>query len=219
MTFSVLKIDAALLDDHRYLTAADECYYLGDYLPGEGYAASPVNNLIANLKKPVARRHLPEYRYKEQAIANLSALLRQLLKAEALKQFTLIPAPPSKVRSDPSYDDRLIRVLKGIAPDVDAREAIECVESKRAHHEFTAGERRPTPTEMAANMRLVPSALAPVPLKQNVILFDDVLTNGTHFVACKRLLLAHRPELRVAGLFVGRTKRRSAGEDFEDLDL
>lgn len=207
MTFNVLQIDESLLKDHIYLSSSDECYYLGEYLPREGYTAGPVNDLISNLKKSVTRRGYPDYKWKNRAIAQAGELIRTLLSEEAHQSFTFVPVPPSKSRTDPLYDDRLFRILDSVNPKLDVREAVRTRHSARSHHEYTPGEKRPTPAELYANLVLDTAVLAALPLRANVFLFDDVLTNGTHFAACKRLLLEHRPELRVAGLFIGRTRR------------
>ena len=57
----------------------------------------------------------------------------------------------------------------------------------RAHHEYAAGEKRPTPDELYANLAVDQSRLTQ-PLKATVVLFENLLTNGTHFKACQRLL-------------------------------
>jgi hypothetical protein len=61
------KIDELTRPDHTYLSPEDECYYLGEYTARKGYAFSPINDLVQNLKKPMDRRGKPEWRYKEWA--------------------------------------------------------------------------------------------------------------------------------------------------------
>ena len=45
------KIDDLARPDHFYLTADDECYFLGEYTARKGFAFSPTNQLILNFKK------------------------------------------------------------------------------------------------------------------------------------------------------------------------
>ncbi|AOV54766.1 hypothetical protein A4C47_17660 [Escherichia coli O157:H7] len=40
-----------------------------------------------------------------------------------------------------------------------------------------------------------------------MVIFDDVLTAGSHFKAMKSLILQHIPEACILGLFVARTTR------------
>jgi predicted amidophosphoribosyltransferase len=41
--------------------------------------------------------------------------------------------------------------------------------------------------------------------KQNIILVDDVITQGAHFKACKTLLQQEFPNSKIKGLFIART--------------
>lgn len=211
MTFRLIKIDDALRREHYYLAADDDCYCLGEYHPGEGYQAGPVNSMISNLKKPVTKRGLAEYRYKEQDIIRAGTLVRSILSAEAPGSCTFIPIPPSKTKNDPLYDDRLVRVLNSGQPTLDVRELFLTNQSTRAHHEYLEGEKRPTPDDLCKLLVIDESCLVP-PLKPTVFLFDDVLTSGTHFKACKRLLLERIPGCNVVGLFIGRRKRPPPSE-------
>jgi hypothetical protein len=205
LTFRLIRIDDALRTEHSYLTPQDECYCLGEYIPRGGFAAGPVNSMISNFKKPVTRRALPEYRHKENDIVRAGHFVSTVLAAETVANSTLVPIPPSKARDDPLYDDRLSRVLRSGLPNADVRELVVMRESTRAHHEYAEGERRPTPDEYFELLRLDEAQLAQ-PIRPTVILFDDVLTNGTHFKACKRLITEHAPATRVIGLFIGRRK-------------
>jgi predicted amidophosphoribosyltransferase len=53
-----------------------------------------------------------------------------------------------------------------------------------------------------------------------VVLIDDVLTSGTSYRACKRLIREHHPNMDVIGLFWTRCIwKNSAAEDFaEDIE-
>ena len=218
MTLRVLQVDAALRREHYYLEDGDDCYYIGDYISRGGYDAGPINNLISNLKKSVEKRGRPEYRYKELAIRKATEMLQEVLNPDALAGITFMPIPPSKCKADPLHDDRLCQILRGVNPALDTRDVLSAKVTKKAHRDYAAGEKRPTPDEVYANLALDTFAIGHAPLRPHVILFDDVLTAGTHFKACKRILLEHRPELTISGLFIGRTKRPAIdfADEFED---
>lgn len=205
MTFRLIKIDEALRQEHCYLTVDDECYCFGEYQPRAGYGAGPVNSLISNLKKPVTKRGTREYWYKDRDIEHAGRIVRSALSANAPGFCTFIPVPPSKAKTDPLYDDRLVRILNAGQPELDVRELFRMRQSMRAHHEYAEGERRPTPDDLYDLLELDATCLNP-PLRDTIFIFDDVLTNGTHFKACKRLLLEHVPGANVVGLFIGRRK-------------
>lgn len=94
--------------------------------------------------------------------------------------------------------------------DADIRELIVCREGRAAAHE---SERRPSVEELFGNFRLggldggpVPGAAAAGPVRERIVLFDDVITSGNHFVACKRFLLTHFPGREVVGVFLARRR-------------
>lgn len=196
-----LRIDASNIRDHYYLSPQDECYYFYDYTAGEGYAHSPGNSLISNLKKPVERRGRVEYRFKEQAIRTSAQILHSaFLQAPAIMAMTtLVPVPPSRERGDPGYDDRVMQIVSQAVQGVQA-EVMELVTqqgSYAASHLQGSGGRM-KPDQLRSLYRVIG---APRPV---VILVDDVLTTGSHFVACRDVILAAYPTTRVIGFFVAR---------------
>jgi hypothetical protein len=138
------KIDDLARPDHFYLTPDDECYFLGEYTARKGYAFSATNQLILNFKKSMDKRATAQWRYKEKAIAEAAAAFRAALNKELLDIATLVPIPPSKTRNDALYDDRLVRMLRGIRvnPKLDVRELVFQRASTAAVHDQ---ENRPTP--------------------------------------------------------------------------
>lgn len=161
--------------------------------------------MISNFKKPVTKRGLAEYRHKEADIVRAGKLVRGVLSVDAPATCTFVPITPSKAKTDPLYDDRLVRVLMTGQPQLDVRELFVMRQSTRAHHEYAEGERRPTPDQLYDLLAIDESCLV-IPLKPTVVIFDDVLTNGTHFKASKRRLLECVPTCNIIGLFIGRRK-------------
>ena len=173
------KIDDLTRPDHSYLTAADECYFLGEYTARKGFAFSTTNNLIINLKKPVDRQGRPEWPYKARAIQTAAEALRTALNDNARQTLTFVPVPPSRAKTDPLYDDRLVQMLRSVWPGqaVDVRELVVQPQSSDAAHDR---DDRPKPAELEARyvidrglLRLPPQAIAVV---------DDMVTTGAHFV-------------------------------------
>jgi hypothetical protein len=76
---------------------------------GAGYEHGETNNLISNLKKKVDRRGRPEWVHKERAIQRAGQELRQVLDQvlrNNLDGLTIVPMPPSWIKTNPMYDDR-----------------------------------------------------------------------------------------------------------------
>lgn len=194
------KVDATA-PDHWYLTASDECYFLGEYTAGTGYQGSPTNQLIFNLKKSVDRRGLPDWHYKGQAIREVATALRAAINHEFLDKITFVPMPPSKARGDPLYDDRMTQVCATVRPrpPLDVRELIVQPASTQPAH---GTDDRPAPQDIEA-LYQVDVALAHSP-RDLILIVDDVLTTGAHFVAAKSTLTRQFPTTPVVGVFVAR---------------
>ena len=208
----VLKVDALTLPDHHYLSEQDICFYTSEYTAGEGHVYSDTNQLIYNFKKTVDKRGTSEWKYKEQAILQAANIFRAAIKPGA--QITFVPIPPSKVQTDPLYDDRLLRMLQ-IAFEgrhTDVRELVVQLQSMEAVH---LSERRPTPDELIANYRLDESLADPAP--QIIFIVDDMLTTGCHFKAVQQLLVERFPQAKIAGLFLARRVAKSVDFDMNLL--
>lgn len=197
----LLKVDDSNRSDHWYLSAEDRCYYFYEYTAHKGFAYSKVNSFISNLKKPPSQRQEGHYRYKGIAIQEAAGLLRGVLTPGLLNSATLVPIPPSKPTDHPDYDDRMEQVVSGAIAGLqaDARSLIAQVQAYEASHLQGEGGSRIRPTELQALYSLV----APRP-RGTVILIDDVLTTGAHFVAAKAAILAEFPAVQVAGIFLAR---------------
>lgn len=201
----LLRIDEHSRPDHFYLTAEDECYHILEYTPRQGHNFSSTNQLILNLKKSVDRRGKPEYHYKEKAITEAGDLFRSVLKNDWLSTTpTLVPIPCSKHKDHPLYDDRMLRVLRRMMTGLggDIRELIVQTENLESFH---GGTRMP-PTELAEYYQ-VDEALCGTRVPTVFVLFDDMLTTGSHFKAAKSVLSTRWPNVPVAGIFLARVVR------------
>jgi hypothetical protein len=214
---NLIKIDELVLGEHGSVSSNDDCYYLMEYTAHRGYSYSTGNDWIQNLKKPVSRKNNPEWRYKEMAIRKFAAELTAALPAIIdFDKTTLIPIPPSKTRSNPLFDDRLQQILQIACPDeADVRELILCRADLVAAHECTGP--RPSVQELLANYELNPD-VSPI-IAERVVLFDDVITGGNHYVACKTFIENRYPGTKIIGVFIARRAvyRNSDLEDFYDL--
>jgi hypothetical protein len=199
-------IDATNRDAHSYLVEDDRCLFFGEYFAHQGYEGGYTNDLILNFKiKPSALRKNPaRARYKTRAIAEVAECLRNVAAAEHAARYTWVPVPPSKAVGDPDYDDRLERTLRAAFDPrvVDIRNLLRQTESTEADH--LSGDRL-TPEQLYAILDVDETAAAVAPVRERgVILFDDVLTTGKHFMCCKRRLREHLGDIPVTGLFIAR---------------
>ncbi|MCA6105169.1 hypothetical protein [Bradyrhizobium australafricanum] len=191
------QIDETNRRDHWYLDEDDDCHYLYEYTAGKGWRGGDTNQLIHNLQK---KRNDGGHQYKAPAIARCARDLSAVLNAEWLAQATIVPIPPSKAKTDPAYDDRMVQVCRAIraATPPDVRELVEQIASMDT---FKGGNRR-SPAELKQNYRIAENQLQN--LRGIVGVVDDVLTTGSHFKAVKELILERAPQTRVIGLFVAR---------------
>jgi predicted amidophosphoribosyltransferase len=199
------KIDPLSFGDHGSLSADDDCYHLGEYTAHRGFSFSATNQLIVNLKKKPHLSSQSELRYKDQAINTVAAEFRRVLNAEPnrerLRASTLVPIPPSSIRGDVGYDDRMTEVLRrmGYGLALDIRELVKQHRTVPPAHEC---DERPTVVEILENYYIDETLADPAP--RAVLIFDDVLTAGSHFKATQNIIRARFPGVTTAGLFVAR---------------
>jgi predicted amidophosphoribosyltransferase len=179
-----------------FIRQEDEVYYAREYISKGGCKASEANQLIMNFKKPVMRRGQRDWYYKEQAIDRFA---REL--AAAVKENTVIAAiPSSKCQTDPEYDSRLddtLAAARRYKPSLIIERPIVVKATSVAVH--AGGSRRPD----EVYSHLVWNGFSREVTQ--VLLVDDVLTTGSHFRACKRIISEHCPNTKVAGVFWAKT--------------
>jgi predicted amidophosphoribosyltransferase len=155
------------------------------------------------------------YHYKAPAITRCAAELTPAINDAWLGSAAFVPVPPSKVRDDPLYDDRMVQVCRKLnAPKgVDVREIIEQIASTDSVHEGN----RLSPQQLKANYRFNDDIAAG--MSKNVAVVDDLLTTGSHFRAVKEMILERMSDARVVGFFVARRAIPSpfAAVSVEDL--
>lgn len=197
----LVRIDEFLRPRHVHLAPDDECYALREYTVRKGFEHSATNSLILNLKKSPTRADRPqEWHYKQRAIAQAARELRDAMGFEWLREATLVPMPPSRVASDPEYDDRMLRVLRELGPGeaLDVRPLLV----QRATMIPSHLGLRASVADLRANYMIEPTVDRPRP--SAIFLFDDLLTRGTHFRAAKMALQAHYGPVPVTGFFLAR---------------
>lgn len=198
------KIDESLLPEHSCIEATDRCYFVGEYASGRGFNHSEMNQVINNFKKPMDRKELPEWYYKEQAILKIAYWIASTTSWDKLKTGTWVPMPPSKAKSDPNYDDRLWKVLlkmKEIEKSLDIRELLLAKSSREAAHNIP-GSQRPKVQDHLKNFTIDVPQMSPKP--RAIILFDDIVTSGAHFKAAQMTIQKELPDVPIIGLFVAR---------------
>jgi hypothetical protein len=184
--------------------ANDFCYYLMEYTASMGYGFSSTNQLIYNLKKSLNRRGQSDWHYKEEAIQKVIGLIKRHILpniAIPLTEVSFVPIPPSKMKTDPLYDDRILRILNGSINQTDANvlDIFSCKSNITPSHDTDV---RPTIGAIERNLNIDENLVQD--LRKNIILFDDVVTTGAHFVACRNAIKRIVPRLNFYGFFIAR---------------
>jgi hypothetical protein len=204
LSVRLTRIDELYRSQHHFLTPEDDCYFLGEYTPGAGYAHSATNDLIANFKKPPDRRDTPEWPYKRQAVARAAAMLAAALDPGWLAHATLVPMPPSAARGDPAHDPRLAETLADLertaGRPLDIRELL--VQAASTRSSSRSGGDRLSLAELRAVYR-IDASLAGAP-PRTIGLFDDLITSGAHFRVAQEMLRERFPHAWVSGIFLAR---------------
>ena len=196
------KIDELTRGDHTFLEAGDECLFFGDYSARKGFAHSATNGVIANFKRPIRYRGTPSWRYKVREISAVAQAFSANI-GSAFGSLTLVPVPPSKLKTDPEYDDRMMDMLRalrapaGINPDV--RELVVQTKPMPAAHDSA---NRPPPAEWEKVYAIDEGLAQKAPNWIGII--DDLLVTGCRFRAMSNILRRRFPEARITGLFIAR---------------
>lgn len=186
--------------DHFYLTPEHSCVYFGEYTARMGWSHSATNGIVTNIKKHPSKRGTAEWRYKLGDIERVGELIRASLRQDALPDVTFVPAPPSKPPGHPDYDDRMLKIARAIGNDVDVRPLFQTREAREPAH---LADDRPGPEVLKEGLAWCEDQLVQ-PLRQQLVILDDVLVTGATFVACRDVLLERFPDKQVFGIFVAR---------------
>lgn len=212
-------IDETNRDQHAFLQEGDRCLFFGEYFAGKGYQGGGTNQLMINFKTlpSIARTNSARRNYKEGAITTVATGLREVLGRNQIVRLTFVPVPPSKTLGHADYDDRLTRALTiGCAGfDSDIRLLLHRSSSTESDHRTGA---RLTPEALYSLLELNFAVLAAKPLREVIVLVDDVITTGKSYKCCERRLRDAIPtSVPIIGLFVARRILRNPSDDFEDL--
>lgn len=202
--------------DHNYLTSEHKCYYFGEYTSGGGYGYSSTNSIINNIKKPTNTKGKAQWNYKLKEIERVGKLIRNNLKPEVIPNITFVPAPPSKLPSDPAYDDRILKLGHAVGEDINICPLLETIQERQPAH---LSDDRPSPDDLVEGMRFCPEHQESTASDTHIILLDDVLVTGATFVSCREILLNHFPDVEVVGVFVARRVPESIDPIDECNDL
>lgn len=207
MTFKIHEVEPNKYSQHYYLEENDKIWCLGEYEPKNNDCS--VNSFIHNLKKPVDRKGTHEWAYKINAISSVANNLSThiLSNPGTGNNIYWVPIPPSKMITDPLYDDRLIQILHTMISNVRAHyqnhflaNVLTQNSSRVASH---ISDERPKPEELMALYQLsqIPNFNED---KDIIILFDDLLTTGCHFKAASSKILEMYPKTVIKGCFIAR---------------
>jgi predicted amidophosphoribosyltransferase len=195
------------------METGDQCLFFGEYFSGKGFSGGPTNQPIHNFKiKPsIILANPARRRYKEDAIREIAAGLRRAIVAESISQITFVPIPPSKLPGHPDYCDRMIRTLnvafEGMASDVHPLliQTSNAIADHESDERMSMGE--------LLNIVKVDERQLIYPPRRMIVLFDDVLTSGKHFKACKQRITEKLPGWDIFGVFVARCVRPNPFDD------
>ncbi len=207
-TMRINEIDDLTRADHPFLEASDRCFYYGEYTSRSDYLAGPINDRVSNFKKGMEKRGSLEWKWKAWAIGEIANAMMTSWQSAFIASATWVPVPPSKAKTDPLYDDRLLAVLNQIrqkVPEIDVRELVLQTTSLIAAHTSTT---KRNPAHLKAVYEFQPQLLNP-PLKKVIAIFDDVLTTGCHFRAMSDVILQHLPQAFIIGFFYARAVPKS----------
>ena len=210
--------------EHSHFPAGVDCAYWGEYTSYEhtgGKLAdfSSTNRLVSNLKKTMDRRDKSDFRYKKHAIIQCAGALIRLVDWDEVKQkrIVFVPIPPSRARGDINYDARMVDILnfvKKSRPVLDIRDCLSFDGRHVASHKANA---RPTIDELYDALQFDGKTARVTDPPGEIVLFDDMLTTGAHFVAVSRKLSEKFPSVPISACFIARRALPDLSDAFQPI--
>jgi len=175
-------------------------YYVLEYVARGSYQQYPDNSRILNFKMSPEHRNGSRWRYKQDAIKYFADRIMDgfnLPIAEAV----FVPMPTSKPRSSPKFDSRLEDVLQIVHEKTGQRigRNLGTIQAMESFHHSDSPRRV---DEIALNIDFTPFD---TPIPSMVVLIDDVVTTGAHFLACSNIIKRHHADIYIVGLFFAKT--------------
>lgn len=212
MTRKFKEINEEELECHFNLEKGDRIYHLEYYKSGGTYQQNPGNDLILNLKKSVDKKGTTEWSHKQKAILTIAKdIVDELNNPDENKYRRIywIPVPPSKVRTDPMFDDRVYQILvMSINTVNDNRHFVaDVIYQKESRDAFSSKSTKRRVKDLVTNyeMNEIPNY---DPKTDLIVIFDDVITSGCHYKAVERKILEKYSNAVIMGIFVARTTSR-----------
>jgi hypothetical protein len=120
-------------------------------------------------------------------------------------RIALIPIPPSKARTDPMYDPRMLEMLTRMAAQVSLPLDIrDCLSFSGQYGACHLNGVRATPDQLYADLTFDLAVGRPQQPPGSIMVFDDVLTAGSHYAAVSRKLRDVFPNVPIYGSFIAR---------------
>jgi predicted amidophosphoribosyltransferase len=188
----------------RFLEPEDlgNCYFAREFTARAGYGASEANSLISNFKKARKYQHASAWRWRNLAVQQFATELDSLIGDADV---TIMPIPSSSLPGDEEYNNRFEDLL-------DRWEQLRKLAGRPCGNDWAIRRRhRVTPAHQGKKPRSVQDAYDSfrwsgfTRTAEAVVLVDDVITCGTQFKACQRLLRENGPNVQVFGAFWART--------------
>lgn len=184
-----------------YLASEDPTlYYRRIYTVWRDYSFSETNQLIHNLKKIPIPENSHTFHHKKKAIELFSNEIITLL-SNSKQQIIIVPIPPSKTKDHPEYDNRIEQVAGKVSTglaNVTCRSLLIRTKNIESHHISRAPR---NPEKIYDSLRIDESSDIQTNSHTIIVLLDDVITTGAHFVASRRLIKERYRDTKIYGVF------------------
>jgi hypothetical protein len=183
-------IDETNRQTYFFLEDDDKCLFFGEFYPSKGWSGGPTNQFIKNFKRrpdEIAESAWPAQlqNHKNRAIREVAAWLRNQIRRELVEtRLTFVPIPTSKVVDHPHHCDRLERTLRQAFHGFDADIRLLLRQTVTTEADHRSGGQRIKYDNLLAITEVDPAQLQ-TPVREKIVLFDDVLTSGKHYKVAK----------------------------------
>lgn len=202
-------------ESHRiyYWINEHKGFYAREYKARQGFDAGETNQLIYNFKKSPSVRNTGQWYYRNQAVLKFAQEASELIRQDAHGVVTAIPS--SKAKSDPEYTNRFedfFSQLLSLRPNLVVNWPVEIAVTVPSAH--LNGNRNP---DAIKGNYVWKGFQGEMP--NSLIVFDDVVTTGSHFRAMHDFLRENGFNGDLYGIFWARSIFPTAFDDFGEEEF
>ena len=182
---------------------SNRLYYRRIYTVSKNFRFSETNQFIHNLKIAPIPDNFHRMKHKRRAIQLFADALIEIFSSpkNSQRETTIVPIQPSKTDKHPEYDDRIEQVARLVSEKLSHVSCIPLLKSIEDRESYHTSRKSRKSEDIYSSLRLKNNLCAHVDEESTIVLLDDVIASGAHFIASRQLIEEAFPDTEIFGFF------------------